>query len=103
MYTPVNPSFAILKYLYNVDALKPYFYTVKLGFTRVYIIFIISAQKHSLWVFIRTTSLSTHNLCFEQKYEKYQEFLSENFHFLVVQFSVYLNRLVYVMYAKSAI
>ena len=26
----------------------------------------------------------THNLCFEQKYEKYQNFLSENFHFLVV-------------------
>ena len=25
--------------------------------------------------------MSTHNLCFEQKYEKYQNFLSENFHF----------------------
>ena len=24
---------------------------------------------------------STHNLCFEQKYEKYQNFLSENFPF----------------------
>ena len=24
---------------------------------------------------------STHNLCFEQKYEKYQKFLSETFHF----------------------
>ena len=41
--------------------------------------------------------MSTHNLCFEQKYEKYQIFLSENFHFLVVKFSVYLNRLVFVM------
>ena len=40
---------------------------------------------------------STHNLCFEQKYEKYQIFLSEKFHFLVVKFSVYLNRLVFVM------
>ena len=40
---------------------------------------------------------STHNLCFEQKYEKYQTFLSENFHFLVVQFSIYLNRHVFVM------
>ena len=28
------------------------------------------------------------NLCFEQKYEKYQNFLSENFHFLAVKFSV---------------
>ena len=40
---------------------------------------------------------STHNLCFEQKYEKYKDFLSENFHFLVVKFSVYLNRRVFVM------
>ena len=41
--------------------------------------------------------MSTHNLCFEQKYEKYQNFLSENFYFLVVKFSIYLNRLVFVM------
>ena len=41
--------------------------------------------------------MSTHNLCFEQKYEKYQNFLSENFHFLVVKFYVYLNRHVFVM------
>ena len=40
--------------------------------------------------------MSTHNLCFEQKYEKYQNFLSENFHFLV-KFSVFLNRHVFVM------
>ena len=40
---------------------------------------------------------STHNLCFEQKYEKILEFLSENFQFLVVKFSVYLNRRVFVM------
>ena len=41
--------------------------------------------------------MSTHNLCFEQKYEKYQNFLSENFPFLVVKFSIYLNRHVFVM------
>ena len=41
--------------------------------------------------------MSTHNLCFEQKYEKYQKFLAEIFHFLVVKFSVYLNRRVFVM------
>ena len=40
---------------------------------------------------------STHNLCFEQKYEKISQFLSENFHVLVVKFSVYLNRQVFVM------
>ena len=41
--------------------------------------------------------MSTHSLCFDQKYEKYQNFLSENFHFLVGKFSVYLNRRVFVM------
>ena len=44
--------------------------------------------------------MSTHNLCFEPKYEKYQNFLSENFHFLVVKFSVYLNRHAFVMKQK---
>ena len=31
--------------LYNFDPLKPHFYRVKLGFTGVYIIFLISAQN----------------------------------------------------------
>ena len=39
--------------------------------------------------------MSTHNLCFEQKYAKYKKNLSENFHFLVVKFSIYLNRHVF--------
>ena len=38
---------------------------------------------------------STHNLCFE--FEKYQNFLSEIFPFLVVKISMYLNRRVFVM------
>ena len=92
---------------------KPHIYIVKLGFTGVYIIFLISAQKHRLWVLVRTASpcrgiltstynlcfvgdavlTSTHNLCFEQKYEKYQSFLSEKKNpFLEVKFSIYLNR-----------
>ena len=33
-------------YLYNFDPLKPHFYIVKLGFTGVYINFLISTQKH---------------------------------------------------------
>ena len=41
--------------------------------------------------------MRTHNLCFEQKYEKYQNFSSENFHFLVVKFSIYLNKRVFIM------
>ena len=31
--------------LYNFDPVKPHFYIVKLGFTGVYIIFLVSAQK----------------------------------------------------------
>ena len=46
---------------------------------------------------IEAVTKSTHNLCFEQKYEEYQNFLSENFNFLVVKFSVNLNRHVFVM------
>ena len=42
--------------LYNFDPLKPHFSIVKLGFTGGYIIFLISAQKHRLWVLIRTAS-----------------------------------------------
>ena len=43
--------------LYNFDPHKPHFYIVKLGFTGVYIIFLISAQKHRLWVLVRTASM----------------------------------------------
>ena len=71
--------------LYNVDLLKPHFYIVKLGFTGVCIIFLISAQKidcgHSLEPPRRGGSNEYHNLCFEQKYEKYRRFLSEDFQF----------------------
>ena len=42
---------------------------------------------------------STHNLYFEQKYEKCQNFLSENFQFLVVKFSLYLYRHVLSLFA----
>ena len=34
--------------LYNFDPLKPHFYIIKLGFTGVYIIFLISAKKHNI-------------------------------------------------------
>ena len=64
--------------LYNFGPLKPHFYIVKLGFTGVYIILLISVQKHRLCEAVLTSTL---NLCFEQKYEKYSNFLSENFQF----------------------
>ena len=81
--------------LYNFDPLKPHFYIVKLGFTGVYIIFLISDQNidygYSLEPPRRGGSNEYHNLCFEQKYEKNENFSSENFHFLVVKFSVYFE------------
>ena len=85
--------------------LKPHFYIVKLGFTGVYNIFLISAQKHRLWVSLepphRGGSNEYLNLCFEQKYEKYQSFFYLNIsQFLEVKFSIYLNRRVFVMYIK---
>ena len=90
-------------YLYKFDPLKHHFYIVKLGFTGVYIIFLISAQNiycgNSLEPPRRGGSNEYPQSIFEQKKkkEKISEFLSENFQFLVVKFSVYLNRRVFVM------
>ena len=83
--------------LYSFDSLGPHFYTVKLGFTGVYIIFIIFARKHRLWVLVRTGSNEYPQSMFWAKIWKISEFLSENCHFLVVKCSVYLNRLVFEM------
>ena len=61
-------------------------------------IFLISAQNIDCgYWYDKAVLTSTHNLSFEQKHEKYQNFLSDNFHFLVVKFSVYLNSRVFVM------
>ena len=58
------------KHAYIVfDPLKPHFYIVKLGFTEVYIIFLISAQNIDCGHVAEAVLTSTHNLCFEQKYE----------------------------------
>ena len=52
-------------------------------------------------VLVRTASpklTSTHDLCFEEKYENIRVFFkSEIFQFLEVKLSIYLNRLVFVM------
>ena len=88
-------------YLYNIDPLKPHFYIVKLGFTGVYITFLFLLKNidcgYSLEPPDRGGSNEYHNLYFEQTSEKYQSFLSENFQFLEVKFSIYLNRRVFVM------
>ena len=96
--------------LYNFDPLKPHFYIVKLGFKRVYIIFLISAQKHRLWVLVKIALLRRFYrvptiYVLSRNIKKYQRFLSENFQFLEVKFSTYLHRHVFVMFGlgKSAL
>ena len=44
---------------------------------------------------------STHNLCFEQKYEKYQTFISDFFSDFGGDFFIYLNRRVFIMSVDS--
>ena len=88
-----------------MTALNPTFIYKKLGFTGVYIIFLISAQNidcgYSLEPPRRGGSNEYPHLCSEQKYEKISEFLSENFQFLEVKFTIYLNRRVFVMNAHG--
>ena len=106
MYVPTYSEHTITKTrLYNIDPLKTHFYTVKLGFTGVYIIFLISAKKHRLWVLVRTASPRQYNeypqSMFLAEILKISElFLSENFQLLEVKFSISLNRRVYVMLCR---
>ena len=86
--------------LYNFDPLKPHLYIVKLGFTGIYIIFLILLKNIDCGNHLtKAVLMSTQSLCLEKKYVKYQNFLSENFPYLVVKFSIYLNRHVFVMKA----
>ena len=55
--------------LYNFYPFKPRFYIVKLGFTGVYIIFLISAHTHRLWIRVPTYYVLSRNM-------KISEFLS---------------------------
>ena len=59
----------------------PYFLMVKMGYTGGVHHVLIFALKHRLWVLVRTASLCTHNLCFEQKYENDINKSTENCNF----------------------
>ena len=87
--------------VYNCDPLKLHFYKVKLGFTGVYIIFLISAKNidcgYSLEPPRRGCSNEYPQSMFWAELWKISEILSEKFQFLVVKFSIYLNRRVFVM------
>ena len=75
-------------YLYNFDPLQPHFYIVKLVFTGVYIIFLISAQNIDCGYSLKPPHWG--NLCFEQKYENIPEFfIWEKNHCFVVKFSIH--------------
>ena len=71
---------------YNLDPLKPHFYIVKLGFTGVYIIFLISALlEPPIYILSRNK-------------KNIRIFYLKILIILVVKCSIYLNRLVFVMY-----
>ena len=74
------------KHAYIIQTLKPHYYIVKLGFTGVFIIFPILLRNIDCGCSLepprRGGSNEYHNLRFEQKYEKYQNFLFENCPFL---------------------
>ena len=87
--------------LYSFDPLWPPF-MLKLEFTGEYILIFLLLLEN-IYCGSRYNRLAevvltcTHNLCFEQKSENYLS--SERFHFLVIKFSIYLNRRVFVMYS----
>ena len=87
--------------------LKPNFYIVKLGFTVVYIIFLILLENidcgYSLEPPRRGGSNEYPQSMFWAKLWKISEFFYlKIFSFLEVKFSIYLNRRVFVMYPFSA-
>ena len=94
-------------YLYNFGPLKPHFYIVKLGFTGVYIIFLISANNIDCGYSLEPPRRGGYNECGSNEYPqsmfwaeiwKYQIFfLSGKLSILLVKFSVYLNRRVFLM------
>ena len=93
--------------LYNFDPLKPHFYIVKLGFTGVDIIFLISAQKHRLWVLVRTASPRQFYrvptiYVLRRNMKNIRNFIWI-FQFLEVKFPIYLNRRVFVLLPSSTV
>ena len=88
--------------LCNFDPLKPHFYIVKLVFTGVCIIFSYFIKNidcgYSLEPPHRGGSYEYPQSIFREEIWKISDFfLSENFPFLVVKFSIYLNMRVFVM------
>ena len=88
-------------YLYNFDPCKPHFFIVKLGFTGIYIIFLFLLKNKDCGYALEPPQRGDSNeypqSMFWVEIYKISEYLSENFQFWVVKFSIYLNRRVFVM------
>ena len=100
---PVLPQYCqnvLLQYCCNILPEAMYFGRVYISFFLFLLINIVGVGT-CYNCLIKEVLTSISSLCYEQKYEKYQNFLSENFHFLVVKFSAYLNRRVFVMVGKE--
>ena len=86
---PLNTTFIWLNWVYRGILYFPLF------------IFPNSAQKHRLWVLVRTAlprrSWQVPTIYVLSRNMKNISFWSENFQFLEVKFSIYLNRRVFVM------
>ena len=76
--------------------LKPHFYIVKLGFTGYTLFSLFMLKNINCWYSLEPPRRGGFNeypqFMFWAEMWKISEFLSENFHLLVVKFSVYLNR-----------
>ena len=88
--------------LYNFDTLKPHFYIIKLGFVGVYIIFLISALNIDCGYSLEPPHRGGSNeyaqsMFLSRNMKNIITLLSKKFRFLVVKFSVYLNRHVFVL------
>ena len=83
--------------LYNFDPLKPHFYIVKLGFTGVYIIFLIFVKNIDCGYSLEPPRRVPTIYVLSKYMKNIRIVLSENFQFLEVKFSIYLNRRVFLM------
>ena len=89
-------------HLYNYDPLKPHFYIEKTGVYRGIHYFSYFCSKHKLWVLVRTASRGGSNeylqfMFWAEMWKLLEFFIWKLSFFLVVNFSVYLNRHVLVM------
>ena len=78
--------FITITRLCTVYSHEPHFYIAKPGYVGVFLFFSFLLQSidcgYSLEPLGKAVLTCTHNLCLEQKYEKYQNFSAENFQFL---------------------